>query len=120
MSTSILVVIQDVAGLAATLDVLSGAGYRARGASSFEEAKPLLKTMSPEMVIAEERLGGFNGLQLILRGRAANPSMRAIAAIPATDPVFEAEASRLDVQCLVKPANPAEWLLPIARSLKAA
>jgi DNA-binding NtrC family response regulator len=119
MSPSILVVSRDVDGLAATLDVLTSAGYRACGVSTFEEAKPLLATMSPAMMITEERLGRFNGLHLVLRGRAANPAMGAIATTAHEDPLFEAEARRLNVQYLVKPANPNEFLLPIAQTLKA-
>jgi DNA-binding NtrC family response regulator len=119
MPSSILVVSEDLGGLAETLDVLTTAGYRARGASTFEEAKPLLLSLSPEVMIADERLGGFNGLHLILHARALNPQMRAIATTPRRDPVFVAEAGRLDVQCVVKSANPADLLLPIARSLRA-
>jgi DNA-binding NtrC family response regulator len=117
-SSSILVVTEDIGVLATTLDVLTGAGYDACGASTFEEAKPLLRTKAPHMVIADERLGAFNGLQLILLGRAVNPEMRAIATTPRVDPVFEAEAKRLNVACLVKPESPDGLLQPIAQTLR--
>jgi DNA-binding NtrC family response regulator len=118
MAPSILVVSRDVDGLADTLDVLTSAGYRACGVSTFEEAKPLLATMSPAMMITDELLGSFNGLHLILHGRAMNPDMGAIATTAHKDPAFEAEARCLNVQYLVKPANPSEFLLPIAQTLK--
>lgn len=119
MAPSILVVSRDVDGLADTLDVLTSAGYRACGASTFEEAKPLLAAMSPAMMITDQRLGWFNGLHLVLRGRMVNPGMGAIATTAHRDPVFEAEAKGLNVQYLVKPANPTDFLLPIAYTLKA-
>lgn len=119
MSPSILVVSGDIAGLAATLAVLTSAGYRARGVSTFEEAKPLLATMSPAMMITDQRLGWFNGLHLVLLGRATNQYMGAIATTAKQDSSFQAEASGFNVQYMVKPANPAEFLLPIAQTLQA-
>ena len=74
---------------------------------------------SPDLLIADERLGAFNGLHLILRGRAEHPTMRAIVATAVKDPCVEAEASRMHALCLVKPLDPAEWLLPIMRTLEA-
>lgn len=119
MSPNILVVSNDAAGLAAMLEVLIRSGYRASGASTFEEAKRSLAFRSPDLVIADERLGAFNGLHLILRGRAHHPDMGAILTSPVKDPGLEAEAKRLNVQCVVKPRDPMELLLPISRTLEA-
>ena len=115
--TKVLVVSNDVAGLSATLDVLGHAGYRASGASTFEEARRLLAAGSPDLVIADQRLGEFNGLHVILRARAARPDLSAIVTTGAVDRGFEADARRLDVECVVKPRNPKGWLAPIKKAL---
>ena len=119
MRSTILVVSADDSGLAPTLQLLAGAGYEARGATTFEDATRLLATTSPDLLIADERLGAFNGLHLVLRGRAEHPTMRAIVATAVKDPCVEAEASRMNALCVVKPHDPAEWLLPIMRTLEA-
>ena len=119
MRSTILVVSADDTGLAPTLQLLAGAGYEARGATTFEDATRLLATTSPDLLIADERLGAFNGLHLILRGRAEHPTMRAIVATAVKDPCVEAEASRMNALCFVKPLDPSEWLLPIMRTLEA-
>jgi DNA-binding NtrC family response regulator len=119
MPSTILVVSTD-AGLAPTLRLLVGAGYAASGATTFEDAARLLATTSPDLLIADERLGAYNGLHLVLRGRADHPDMRAIVTTSFKDPFVEAEATRMNARCLVKPLDPAEWLLPISRTLESA
>jgi DNA-binding NtrC family response regulator len=116
MPSTILVVSTD-AGLAPTLRLLVLAGYEARGATTFEDAARLLATSSPDLLIADERLGAYNGLHLVLRGRAEHPDMRAIVTTSFKDPCVEAEATRMNAGCFVKPRDPAEWLLPISQTL---
>jgi DNA-binding response OmpR family regulator len=116
MSSTILVV-SPGAGLAPTLQLLTWAGYAATGAATFEDATRLLAMNTPDLLIADERLGAFNGLHLVLRGRAEHPDMRAIVTTSGKDECFEREALRLNAQCLVKPRDPADWLLPICRAL---
>ena len=117
MSSTILVV-SPGAGLAPTIQLLTRAGYEATGAATFEDATRLLTTMTPDLLIADERLGSFNGLHLVLRGRAGDPDMRAIVTTSVKDACFEREAVRLNAQCFVKPLDPADWLLPISKALE--
>jgi DNA-binding NtrC family response regulator len=118
MRSTILVVSADNAGLAPTLRLLTRAGYEASGATSFEDAARLLATTPPDLLIADERLGAYNGLHLVLRGRVEHPDMRAIVTTSVKDPCVEAEATRMNAWCLVKPLDPAELLLPISRTLE--
>jgi DNA-binding response OmpR family regulator len=113
----ILIVSNDCARLANMLDALNTAGHRAAGATSFEEATRLLTCRPPDVVIADERLGAFNGLHVIMRARAERPSVSAIVTTPARDRGLEADARRLNVACVVKPKKPAEWLAVIAGAL---
>jgi len=117
--SQILVVTNDNVGLTAILDVLTGAGYRAAGASTFEDAKRFLAGRSPDLVIADERLGAFNGLHLLMTARADHPDVRTIVTTPLKDRGLEADARSLKVQCMVKPQSPEEWLAPISRTLGA-
>ena len=116
--SQILVVSSDGARLAKMLDVLNTAGYQAAGATTFEEATRLLVRRSPDVVIADERLGVFNGLHVILRARAEHPDVGAIVTTPASDHGLEAEARRLNVVCMVKPQDPGDWPAAISSALQ--
>ena len=114
----IVVVNNDGAGLTDLLNVLNAAGYCASGASTFEGAKRVLADRAPDLVIADERLGAYNGLHVILRARAEYPDVGAIVTTTARNRGLEADARRLNVPCLIKPLSPEEWLEPIWRMLK--
>jgi DNA-binding response OmpR family regulator len=115
--SQILVVNNDGARLTHVLNVLNAAGYRASGASTFEEATRALAARSPDLVIADERLGAYNGLHVILRARADHPDVSAIVTTPVRNRALEADARSLNVQCLIKPQSPGEWLAPIWKIL---
>jgi DNA-binding NtrC family response regulator len=115
--THILVVSNDVLGLTDTLSVLGHAGYHARGASTFAEARHLLAARSPDLVIADQRLGEYNGLHVILRARANHPDLSAIVTTGAMDRGLEADATSLDVECVLKPKNAKGWLASVAKVL---
>jgi DNA-binding response OmpR family regulator len=109
----------DDIGLTNLVNVLNAAGYSATGASSFEEAKHVLADETPDLVIADQRLGAYNGLHIIMRARAEHPDVSAIVTTAAPDRGLEADARGLNVACMVKPAHAAEWLEPIRRTLHA-
>jgi DNA-binding response OmpR family regulator len=113
--SEILVVSNDGVGLAAMLSVLDHAGHHAHYASTFEDAARLLEQRSPDFVIADGRLGAFNGLHIIMRARAAHPETGAIVTTTKKDRGLEADARSLNVECMVKPKNPEEWLEPITK-----
>ena len=115
--SQILVVSADDGGLSATLHVLRGAGYGATGASTLTEARAILADSAPDLVIADERLGAFNGLHVIVTARAEHPGVSAIVTTPVKNRGLEADARSLNVLCMVKPRNAAEWLAPISRML---
>jgi DNA-binding response OmpR family regulator len=115
----ILVVSNDVANLIDVLDVLTSAGYQASGAASFEEATRVLAHRSPDLVIADERLGEFNGLHIIVKARAGHPEVAGIVTTPAPNRGLEADARGLNVECVIKPHDPTEWLVPVWQTLNA-
>jgi DNA-binding NtrC family response regulator len=120
MSSEILVVSQDDASRSAMLGLFADAGYRTIGASSFEEGKRILEGRSPDLLIADERLGQFNGLHLVVRGRVRNPDMRAIVTTPTPVAGLDSDARCVNAEYVVTPEDAKDWLQPVSRALNAA
>jgi len=118
MDEQIVVISANGSRLRGLVDMLSDAGYCAWGASTFDEAKRTIERTAPELVIAEERLGDFNGLHLVMLGRARDPELKAIVIGRPHDRGLENDARRLNVRYLAEPIDPADWLASIAATLE--
>jgi DNA-binding response OmpR family regulator len=81
-------------------------GYETLDATSFEAAMRLWRSERPAALIADIRLGHFNGLQLLLRARADRPDVRAVITSSVPDCVLEAETRRFGGWFMVKPVAP--------------
>jgi DNA-binding response OmpR family regulator len=92
-------------------EMLADAGYSVVTTGNFQEARRILREEPPDLLIADVRLGSFNGLQLVISGHKRVP---AIVITGYADPVLEAEARRGGADYLVKPFDP-ERLLTIIR-----
>jgi DNA-binding NtrC family response regulator len=114
---SILVVDSDPSDLSDTAHLLERAGYRVATATAFDEAKHLLASESPDLLITGLRLGPYNGLHLVLRSRMDHPTMAAIVMSRFADPVLEAEAHRQNADYLLRPLADDDFLGAINRSL---
>lgn len=101
---SILVVEDNRDSLDWLVELLGDAGYRVTGAESFEEGRRALGSV-PDLLITDVRLGAYNGLQLIFRGRALNPHLPVIVMTGYSDPALRAETERLDAVHLEKPVD---------------
>ena len=104
---SVLIVDADPTALAESAQALSQSGYDVRTSSSFHGAVTLLQETPAELVIADVRLGAFNGLHIVARCRAERPEMAAIVTHRSRDAVLEQDALRLGAAYLVKPIEPA-------------
>lgn len=107
---SILVVDADPLTLSMTVECLRGAGHRAATAATFEEAKQLLVTNSPDILITDIRLGAFNGLHLVLRRQFYQPESASIVTSAHVDRMLESEARAMNVPYLLKPLERVELL----------
>lgn len=116
---NILIVEKDGPLAGGLVPLLGAAGYEAVAAQSFEEGRAALQH-APDLILTELRLGPYNGLQLILRGRALDPRLRAIVITGHADPVLRREAEALDVLYLEKPITPESLLDEITRAIAAA
>ncbi len=83
---------------------LQNLGYAVEAVSSFEDARSKLRTLNPDVLISDVRLGEFNGLHLVIVGRARRPTMVAIV-LGAHDPVLAREAERHGATYLAEPVT---------------
>lgn len=97
-------------------EMLANAGYTVITSGTFEEARDILASDPPDLLIVDVRLGSFNGLQLVISGRKRVP---AIVITGYADPVLEAEARRGGAEYLVKPFDPDRLITIIREKLGA-
>lgn len=97
--------------------VLSQAGYRVEAISSYTDAKNLLDSIIPDLLLVDVRLGEFNGLQLAIGSRFDHPSLPVIVTHIESDPVFEAEAMQQGVGFLAVPPGDPEFIRQIRSAL---
>jgi DNA-binding response OmpR family regulator len=96
--------------------LLSDEGYLVAPVSSFQQAKDLLASISPDLLVADVRLGAFNGLHLAARSQFYHPSLPVVITHATHDPVLERDATRLGATYMVNPLdNPA--FLPLVKSV---
>lgn len=104
MNGSVLIVDCSAADAAESARILSDSGFRVTIATTFDEANHELTRMSDlVMVMADVRLGEYNGLHLAMRVRRTHPSACLIITDRARDVVLQRESERLDTTYLVKP-----------------
>jgi DNA-binding NtrC family response regulator len=87
MPLDILIVDEDPAALAALVAALTQAGHAVTGVPTFREGIRTLTSTSPALLVCSVRLGPFNGLHLLMRGRAEHPGLPAILMGPPSDVV---------------------------------
>jgi len=112
---NILIVEDDQSTLAGWVELLRAAGYFVRGVSSYEEGRQEL-AMMPDLLITDVRLGVYNGLQLLMRGRMVNPRLQAIVITGYADQIVRREAVYLQAEHLEKPVD-ADRLLQVVSNV---
>jgi len=116
MPSKVLIVDDDRTTREGLAEFLEEAGYEAVAVGTFEDASRILRTAPPDLLIADVRLGPFNGLQLVIS------SPRPIPAIIITgfaDPVLESDARRRGADYVLKPVSPSRLLDLVAHKLSA-
>jgi len=116
MSALVVLVNADPRALRHLEALLSDGGYLVAALESYQGAKEMLDSVTPDLLIADIRLERFNGLQLAIRSHFEHPDIPVIVTHHEGDPVAEAEATRYGVSFIAAPLeNPA--FLPGVRSL---
>jgi DNA-binding NtrC family response regulator len=94
MAALVILVNADPDVLWRTDALLSADGHLVAAVSSLAEAKKLLDSVTPDVLVADVRLGMYNGLQLAIRSRLDHPNLPVIITNEWPDATFEAEAKR--------------------------
>ena len=102
----VLLVANDLLEWTTTTTALRDEGYDVVEAESFDEARSLLLSLRPRLLISELKLGPYNGLHLVSLRRIQRPIGPSIVINETPDPVLEAHAATLGCLYLVKPINP--------------
>ena len=114
MPSKILIVEDDRATRMGLQELLRQAGYEVIIASDFRAGRRALEDERPDLLIADLRLEGFNGLQLLHVNPYPTP---AIIVTGYPDDVLQEEARRLGAEYLLKPVSPPVLLAAIERLL---
>jgi DNA-binding response OmpR family regulator len=114
MHGRVLIVDDDEACLSGMKQLLEMAGHEALVASTFEEGRRVLRSAAPDILIADVRLGSFNGLQLVATIATHIP---VIVISGFDDVVLQAEARAMGADYLVKPVAPAVLLERVEQKL---
>jgi DNA-binding response OmpR family regulator len=101
----VLVVDADAASRQQLNAKLREAGFDTLDAATYEEGRRLWISERPSVLIADIRLGQFNGLQLLLHARAAQPGITALITCSFPDRVLEMETARFGGTFFVKPLD---------------
>jgi DNA-binding response OmpR family regulator len=112
-----LVVVADQALGDSLVEWLALAGYTARVVRTFATARAELDTAPPDLLVAQIKLGAYNGLHLAIRSRARG-AKTPVVLIGDQDPVLQAEAERHHAAYLLSPVDEPR-LLEIVRQAEA-
>ena len=98
--------------------LLVSAGYEAVAASTFEQARTALDEAPPDLLIAHLRLGAFNGLHLVLRGRLDGLGMSAIITTGPEDHALKSQVMDHGVLCVQTPLMTTNFLALVAKAIE--
>jgi len=108
MSALVILVNADPRALRHTEALLSEQGYLVAAVTSYVKAAQLLESVTPDLLVADVRLGAYNGLQLAIRTRFDYPDVPVIVTHTCGDAVAEAEAKHYGAVFVSNPLdNPA-------------
>lgn len=115
MTPRVLLVDDDPDVVEQLSDVLKADGFETTTATTFDEARRLLEgEPPPDLLIADVRLGQYNGLQLVMRRRTPT---RAVVISGFWDHTLEAEARRLGAEYLLKPVRRDQLVESVRRAI---
>jgi DNA-binding NtrC family response regulator len=99
------------------VSTLSAAGFRVTAAEGFTQAKALLGSLRPTVLITALRLADYNGLHLVLRAKTTNPDIAALVTSPAADAVLRSDAEAMDATFVGTPISNADLVAATVRTM---
>jgi len=101
----------------AMASALEACRFHVTVAETFPKAKARLNARPPDVLVTAIRLAEYNGLQLVLSGKAISPRLSAIVVSPAPDPVLQADAEAMGATFVVKPVAANELTTAVFRTM---
>jgi DNA-binding NtrC family response regulator len=117
---SVLVVDDDRQVLKYLTELLREAGYDTVTCERFTDAKTILSTTRPDLLLTDIRLGAYNGLQLAIFAQSRHPGIPIVVLTGYEDPTLRKQAQASGAAFLVKPVRREELLNKIAATIEAA
>ena len=96
--------------------VLTSVGFRVSVFDNFLDARQALASDPPFVLVADVRLGPFNGLHLALCGRSIRSNMAVIVTSDTPDPVLQRSADDAGAAFVVKPLHEPELVAALYRT----
>ena len=110
----ILIVDDNDAARTGLAQIFERADFDVVAVGTFVEGRAALAKEQPDLLIADVRLGEYNGLQLLASTTGPTQSI-VVTGYP--DPVLEADARRMGAEYLVKPISPNALIEMVRRKL---
>jgi DNA-binding response OmpR family regulator len=103
----VVAIVHGDAGVAAEWAMgLSAAGFRVVTSANFEDGRKLLdEEVPPALLIVSVRLGAYNGLHLVIRGKLDHPDMVTMVTSEVFDVTLEEEVVRYGAVYLQGPID---------------
>jgi len=115
MTPSALIVEPVLSDALFLMAAVSALGFQVTTTDTFHGAVERL-LVPPALLIADIRLGEYNGLHVVLRGKAAKANLAAIVTSAADDPVLRLDAEQLGATFVTKPVSARELRAAICRT----
>jgi DNA-binding response OmpR family regulator len=98
-----LIVDDDVQVLSFVKQLMETAGHEVLSASTFAQAREYIQAHDLAILVADVRLGDFNGIQLGILAKNSRPNIRIVIMSGWDDPVLRHEADQLGAAYVQKP-----------------
>src|SRR5580765_7784868 len=119
MAPLIILVNADARALRQMSSSLSGHGYSVAAVRSYADAKALLASSSPDLLIVDVRLAEYNGLQLAIFSRDDHPDLPVIVTNATEDKIVEVDAVRYGGTFIADPEHNPTFLFTVQGVLAA-
>jgi DNA-binding NtrC family response regulator len=116
----VLVVDDDPQILSLTTRYLRGAGYEVLATDDFADARMQIHVSKPSVIVADVRLGLFNGIQLGILARELHRDVGVVIISGFDDVVLRRDTEQLGALFVSKPFGPADLLTAVERAGNAA
>src|SRR4051812_48282237 len=119
MAPLIILVNADAAALRRMSSTLTERGYSVAAVRSFSDAKALLASATPDLLIVDVRLAEYNGLQLAIFTRDDRPDVPVIVTNFEEDKIVQADAARYGATFIADPEHNPQFLVTLQDTIVA-